>query len=133
VTPARIVRRPDGGVTLSFPYERSLIEGIKRFIPAAYRSYDPDDHAWTVAAPYATVAVRLLRGVFPDAEVIDTSPGPGPDDAWEILHLRPTAPPELIEVAYRCLARLHHPDRGGDHEGMLGLNAAYASLRTALR
>ena len=133
MTSARIVRRHDGGVVLTFPFERSLIEGIKRSIPAASRAYDPDDHAWTVAAPYATVAVRLLHGVFPDAEVVDADAGPVTGDDWEILHLRPTAPPELIEAAYRCLARLHHPDRGGDHEGMLRLNAAHASLRTALR
>jgi hypothetical protein len=130
----RIVRLPDGGVALSFPFQRPLVEALKRSIPAGYRSYDPGDHAWTIAAAYAAKAIWLLQQTFPHAEVIDAGPATGDaGDAWEILHLKDTAPPELVEVAYRCLARLHHPDRGGDHEDMLILNAAYDSLRTALR
>jgi hypothetical protein len=132
VTPARIVQRPDGGVTLTFPFDRHLIEEIKRSIPAPYRSYDPADRSWSVAPSYAGVAVRLVCGAFPDAETVDAGATPDHDDAWQILHLRPTAPPELIEAAYRCLARLHHPDAGGDHDTMLRLNAARSSLRTVL-
>ena len=130
----RIVRLPDGGVALSFPFQRPLIDALKQTVPAGFRSYDPGDHAWTIAAAYANDAIRLLQRTFPHAEVIDAVPATDDGgDAWAVLHLKDTAPPELIEVAYRCLARLHHPDRGGDHEGMLRLNAAHASLRTALR
>ena len=44
------------------------------------------------------------------------------------LHL-PTAPPELVEGAYRILARLHHPDAGGSREAMQAINGADAALR----
>ena len=46
-----------------------------------------------------------------------------------MLHLLPSAPPELIAGAYRILARLHHPDVGGDAETMNRLNAARDLLR----
>jgi curved DNA-binding protein CbpA len=49
--------------------------------------------------------------------------------AYETLHLLPTAPPELVTAAYRCLAQRHHPDRGGDDEAMVCLNTAVACIR----
>jgi hypothetical protein len=39
------------------------------------------------------------------------------------------APPELIEAAYRVLAKQHHPDAGGDTVTMQRLNTAYAVLK----
>jgi DnaJ-class molecular chaperone len=48
---------------------------------------------------------------------------------WDALHLKPTAPPELVQAAYKCLARIHHPDHGGDNESMRRLNAAYDRVR----
>jgi len=49
--------------------------------------------------------------------------------AYGVLHLLPSAPPELVTVAYRTLAQLHHPDRGGDAATMVQLNQAVAILR----
>lgn len=55
-------------------------------------------------------------------------------DPYRILQLHPSAVPELVEAAYRTLARLHHPDRSDDPESsaaMAELNWAYATLRDA--
>lgn len=53
-------------------------------------------------------------------------------DYYEVLQVSPDADPEVIEKAYKVLARKHHPDaRGGDrgaHEMMVELNEAYAVL-----
>jgi DnaJ-domain-containing protein 1 len=51
-----------------------------------------------------------------------------PQTAHAALHLTPDAPPELIKAAYRCLATLHHPDKGGDTTRMQLINAAYKQL-----
>lgn len=57
---------------------------------------------------------------------------PDPErDAYARLHLLPTAPPELVDAAYRTLARLHHPDHGGDTATMTAINEAAALLREA--
>ena len=56
----------------------------------------------------------------------------GMPDAYEVLQVHPSAAPEVIEAAYRALARLHHPDLSNDPEGekaMVELNAAYETLR----
>jgi hypothetical protein len=50
-------------------------------------------------------------------------------EAYAALWLRPGAPMEVVRAAYRALAALHHPDKGGDMGTMQQLNAAYALLR----
>jgi len=53
-------------------------------------------------------------------------------DPYEILQVHQNAVPEVIEAAYRTLARLHHPDRTDDPDAdsaMADLNWAYAVLR----
>jgi len=53
-------------------------------------------------------------------------------DPYEILQVHQKAVPEVIEAAYRTLARLHHPDRTDDPDAdtaMADLNWAYAVLR----
>lgn len=50
-------------------------------------------------------------------------------DHYRTLQVDPAAEPELIRIAYRYLARQHHPDGGGAPGQMAALNAAYAVLR----
>lgn len=45
--------------------------------------------------------------------------------AYETLYLQPGAPMALIHAAYRTLAKLHHPDLGGDTASMAEINNAY--------
>jgi DnaJ-domain-containing protein 1 len=58
----------------------------------------------------------------------DPRPKSGLKDAYTTLHLLPSAPPEVVKAAYRALAQLHHPDRGGDEEKMKRVNLAYEAL-----
>ena len=56
-------------------------------------------------------------------------------DAYVILQLDPLAVPEVIDAAFRALARLRHPDRepGSNGHAMAELNDAYAVLRDPAR
>lgn len=47
---------------------------------------------------------------------------------YAVLNLTNAAPPELVAAAYRALAKLHHPDAGGDEDTMKAINAAYEEL-----
>jgi len=80
---------------------------------------------------------------FGDAEIQDDRREPyrrpepirTSDHRLATLHLLPSAPPELVEAAYRCLSKLHHPDRVAPserdraHREMVAVNAAYTELR----
>lgn len=50
-------------------------------------------------------------------------------DFYEVLQVSPHADPEVIEGAYKRLAKKHHPDLSGDSEKMKLINEAYAILR----
>ena len=45
-------------------------------------------------------------------------------DPHEVLGVRKDSPPEVVEAAYKALAKLRHPDVGGSAEQMAELNAA---------
>lgn len=53
-------------------------------------------------------------------------------DPHAVLGLDPGASPEDVQRAYRALAKRFHPDRAGDGELMISINAAYDLLRERL-
>ncbi len=52
-------------------------------------------------------------------------------DYYRILQVHPDAEPDVVQAAYRRLARKHHPDSGGEPARMQELNEAYAVLADA--
>lgn len=54
-------------------------------------------------------------------------------DPYDVLEVSPSADARAVRAAYRRLAHLHHPDRGGSGQAMARLNAAYAVLRDPRR
>jgi curved DNA-binding protein CbpA len=49
-------------------------------------------------------------------------------DLYEVLQVHPRAEPDVNRAAHRALARLFHPDLGGDERRMIELNGAWAVL-----
>lgn len=51
-------------------------------------------------------------------------------DPFDLLHVTPDAPSEVISAAFRALAKLYHPDRKGQlaTSRMAAINAAYERL-----
>jgi hypothetical protein len=49
---------------------------------------------------------------------------PAPEQWWQVLGVAENATGEEIDAAYRRLAALHHPDRGGDSAQMARINTA---------
>jgi len=130
-----IATLPDGSVRLEFPYNAVFIRRLKDEVPAHARSYDPEAKAWFVDVPYAPRIIALFRRTFPDAHIDQDEPArPEPNrergitTMYGTLCLTAEAPPELVASAYRILAKLHHPDRGGNDERMRQINAAYRQI-----
>jgi hypothetical protein len=129
---------------------RLLLDTLKSFVNPCYRFYDPGTRKWVVGEPateslhrwlsYARTTfnarIEWIGEAYADPESEWTPPPPPRQkpkavDPYQVLHLRETAPPELVKVAYRCLAQIHHPDRGGSEETMKRLNEAYGKLLAA--
>jgi len=47
---------------------------------------------------------------------------------WRILGVNPKTTPEELKAAYRKLAAIHHPDRGGDKDKFAEIQEAYDLL-----
>src|SRR5687767_12607072 len=96
----RLVRRSDGGVILTFPYDMWVVDRLKAEVPAWCRTYDPTSRAWTVGPAYARRAEAILRERFGHVDVEDAAPPPRPiretDPDYAVLHLLPSAPRELV-------------------------------------
>jgi curved DNA-binding protein CbpA len=54
-------------------------------------------------------------------------------DHYRTLQVDPAADPEVVQAAYRVLARKLHPDLTGDESGMKRLNRAWDALRDPAR
>jgi hypothetical protein len=117
-----------GAVAFRVPFRRAWVDTVKATVPSDHREWDPDVKEWTIWPPYAADVLTLTKHTYGFVRERGNA-APIADDYFRILHLRETAPIELIESAFRCLAKLHHPDRGGDHATMRRLNSAYEALR----
>ena len=116
---------------------RALIDAWKAQIPYSRRTYEPKTRVWRFWGGYQAIATALLLQYFPDARVPPrwqsppTPPRVG-TDSFAVLHLLPSAPLELIDAAFRCLAKRHHPDVGGDTATMRRLTEAHDALSRRL-
>lgn len=74
--------------------------------------------------------VRGLDDVVADAYAQLAAPKSMSRDPYEVLGVRPDAPLEIAEAAYRQLAKSAHPDAGGSDERMKELNEAIMAVRS---
>ncbi len=107
MTAARMTRTADGlSYRVTFPFDRIVVDAIKADVPAHSRTYDPDEKAWYIAVAYQRIIRQLLEAVFIEVEMDSerTTYTPPSDRAprteYTVLHLLPSAPPELVESAY---------------------------------
>ena len=120
---------------------QTAIDTLKSFIPAHRRKYVPRLRQWFIAQEAEEATGRWLnyccQHLQAEVDVDRTHKSasanerqPKVSDPYTTLHLLPSAPPELVRSAYKCLATLYHPDKPtGDVEKMKALNNAFDQLR----
>lgn len=136
------IRTSPTGIDLSTPYEADFVDALKATIPSRARKWDGEHKVWTVTHAYIAEAVRLLNQYFTVVDLREEKTKEQREQeqqqererrygnsSYAVLHLQPTAPPELIHSAWRCLAKLYHPDLGGDLTMMQKINRAYEELK----
>lgn len=141
------------------PYVPEFVNDLKAEIPYYAKEFDRDSKHWIVDGEYEETALEVASRYFETTVVVSeaealrreraarasTSPPP-PRPAhnaqqcldevrrlWReeaALHLLPDAPWDVVQAAYRALAKIHHPDLVGaaGHAAMVRVNGAYALL-----
>jgi len=72
---------------------------------------------------------RAKRGQERARHERETAPRSTLDEAYRILWLRPGAPLDVAQAAYKALIKTQHPDHGGDHDAAVAINRAMDLIR----
>jgi len=122
------IRHVRGGIELTSPYHPELVEYIKH-LPAHTRRWDGTRRVWWIDHDSARSVLRWLNrhGYEIDTDGPEEEPRPDtsrhPSATWaDQLFAR--CPDRLVDPIYAALARVLHPDIGGDLNLTQDLNAA---------
>lgn len=137
-----------GGTYFFTPWHPEFIDWLKANVPREERDYDPDDKSWYVSPIFAERVKGKAQSFWPgikehrpfdsgryereqQRQQYQPPPGPQASSDHAALFVTASAPKVVIVAAYKALARLYHPDSGGDTAAMQRVNAAYESLKKA--
>jgi hypothetical protein len=146
---------PLGGVHLYLTYHPDFVDWLKAHVPLNSRQYNAGEKSWYIGAEWRAEVLAKARASFPTFQVVEseqtfwqayanasgpyggqrqqsfTPPPPPPMASSDhaILYVTSSAPKEVVKAAYKALARLYHPDTGGDAQTMQKINAAYERLK----
>ena len=124
----------DGSAKVYTPFDAAFVAMIKQVIPVPLRAWYAAERCWWIGAPAVGDAKRILGEFFPGyQERFLAGATPFSASPHAVLEVRDDASPEVIEAAYRALARKHHPDVGGDTRTMQAINEAYDQIRAQVR
>lgn len=109
-------------------YNGAFIDTLKKSIPTKKRYYDAGDQTWYIVVDQYEKLAVLLDQYFDETILLDFPAQLADSSVWAKLFLLEGAPIEVIHSVYRTLAKLYHPDRGGDPTKMTEINVAYKEL-----
>ena len=114
------------------PYNGAYVETLKADIFPRDRRWDPDEQIWFFTDRSIELVCSLLKEFYGDFRWVRTQARAAvPDtvaDSYAVLHLLPSAPESLVTAAYRILAKITHPDAGGNTAAMQRINKAKAEI-----
>ena len=121
-----------------------LYEEMSRLVPGDRLDYDPVRNVWRIRGIYWLTLRRVLVEDFRLGQIKEypsrsefearnpaasrAHPVVHASEAYETLFLLPGAPESVGEAAFRALAKIYHPDLGGDPKRMSALNTARQSI-----
>jgi len=129
----------DDEIHAMFRYDPSLIDEIKDAIPYGRRYWNSDRGVWIIDGSERDAFSGVLQGhgyepywlITEEEHRIALAMERSKNADRTSLGILDTAPWELVDAAYRVMARLYHPDVSGRDttEKMKEINIAYDRLQ----
>jgi hypothetical protein len=113
-------------VELITPYLPEFVRELKAAGLGA--KWQADAKTWTVPKSATREALRIVDRHYSHRIAVRPEPITPFADACRDLCIQDWAPREVARAAYRALALLYHPDRGGDTRTMQRINAAWEAI-----
>jgi hypothetical protein len=132
----------------------SFDEAFRRDLMAlsATRTWDPKMKEWVIELGERQLVLGIVKKHFNTEAIIERNKPPeersrrprrqtagraaytgvGADPDYAVLHLLPSAPPQVVKAAYSALAKMYHPDKNTDPkavERMKAINKAYQGIQ----
>jgi hypothetical protein len=102
-------------------------------MPVIELSYKATGHVdWSALPPYLQIEAAREKENWTVNKKTTTQPlTPSMilRDAYATLHLLPSAPDSAVSAVWRSLARVSHPDQGGDAEDFRRYSEAYDLIK----
>jgi hypothetical protein len=121
----KIIPDEMGGYYIKTPFDQNFIDELKAEVVS--RFWDIGKRMWQFDADDLELVIEIASKYY-QVEFNQQVNQSLKKTEWETLYLIPNAPLEVVKAAYRALAMLHHPDRGGDIETMAKINSAYDKI-----
>lgn len=124
-----VMQTKPAGIVVTFPYDLTVVDLLKRTVPGYGRKWNPDGKRWTIFEPLAAVAfARAVVAAGHDLEADfewQRKPKAKPADNWAD-DLLIAVGPDRREAVFKALVRVLHPDRPdyGDRALFEALDAA---------
>ena len=119
-----------GGLMLEveFPYDESLLADMNASVQSKKRVWNPSAKVWYIAKDQFDKISHILGKHCDEVLLLDFPAPEVATTAWAKLYLISGAPMEVVQAVYRALAKLNHPDYGGDEDRMKEINIAYKAI-----
>ena len=119
---------PDYGewMTIRCPYEAHFVKALKTIVGPSQRWWDQDAKLWHVRFEFIRELLPLCRKYYDEVECrvnVREVLASANVNVFSQLFARIT--PQYADKIYKALARVVHPDAGGQEELMTQLNQAY--------
>jgi len=125
-----VLSRHGDKIAIQTGYNSVMVRMFHDTIPAKSRIYRGELNQWFLDLEYQEVAVKILERLGYLITWID-DPLPASNDSFAVLGLLPTAQWEVCQAAYKALALINHPDKGGNIDLMVYINTAFDKIKMA--
>lgn len=115
------------------PYDPNFLDRFKSYVHI--RAFDAGTKCWYTPARYVPTVIDIAKrtmglhlaapSVFRGFELREA---PKVSGDWDTLCVLPGSPIEVVRAAYKALAFMCHPDRGGEAEHFRELTEAYERI-----